>query len=68
MTQTDLAQHLGVSAWSKGYVSEIESGAKMPPPERILLLARLFGVTTDYLMRDDLDEMDEDMVGREAGT
>jgi transcriptional regulator with XRE-family HTH domain len=64
MSQTELARQLGMSARSKGYISEIESGAKVPPPERILLLARLFGVTTDYLIRDELNE---DRARGEAG-
>ena len=53
MSQTELARAIGLSDHSRGYVSEIESGKKIPPPEKILALAELFGVSTDYLLRDD---------------
>lgn len=53
MTQTELAQQAGLS--SKGYISDVENGKKIPPAERILTLAMIFHVTTDYLLRDDLD-------------
>jgi transcriptional regulator with XRE-family HTH domain len=61
-SQTDLAQALGLSESSKGFISEIESGKKVPKAELVLRLADHFGVTTDYLLRDDqgaeLDEAD----------
>ena len=53
MTLTELAHALGRSA--HGYISEIESGKKIPPAEFILSVARLFNVTTDVLMKDELD-------------
>jgi transcriptional regulator with XRE-family HTH domain len=53
MTLTALAQALGHSA--HGYISEIESGKKMPTAEFVLNVARLFQVTTDELMKDELD-------------
>lgn len=52
MTQTELAEQAGLS--SKGYISDVESGKKIPPAERILKLAMIFHVTTDFLLRDDL--------------
>lgn len=62
LSQTDLAQALGLSESSKGFISEIESGKKLPKTELVLRLADHFGVTTDYLLRDDqgaeLDEAD----------
>ncbi len=48
-----LAKLLGYSA--HGYISELESGKKMPTAEFILKVARLFEVTTDQLMKDELD-------------
>jgi transcriptional regulator with XRE-family HTH domain len=53
MSQTELAHALGLSSHSKGFISEIESGKKLPRAELILRIANRFGVSTDYLMRDD---------------
>lgn len=53
LSQSELAQALGLSESSKGFISEIESGKKLPRAELLLRLADLFGVTTDYLLRDD---------------
>ncbi len=56
MSQTKLAAQIGLSTRSKGYVSEIESGKRIPPAETILRIALYFNVTTDYLLRDDISE------------
>lgn len=53
MTLKELAQALDLSA--HGYISELESGKKMPGVEFVLGAALLFGVTTDMLMRDEID-------------
>lgn len=53
MTLVELAQAMGLTA--HGYISEIESGKKMPSAELVLNVARLFKVTTDELMKDELD-------------
>lgn len=53
LSQSDLAQALGLSERSKGFISEIESGKKIPKAELVLRLANHFGVTTDYLLRDE---------------
>jgi transcriptional regulator with XRE-family HTH domain len=53
LSQSELAQAIGLSESSKGFISEIESGKKLPRAELLLRLADLFGVTTDYLLRDD---------------
>lgn len=60
LTQAELALALGLSESSKGFISEIESGKKLPKLELVLRLADRFGVTTDYLLRDDqgADELD----------
>jgi DNA-binding XRE family transcriptional regulator len=50
MTQVDLARHLGAA--SQGHVSLLESGRKTPSIDLVLQCADLFGVTTDYLLRD----------------
>jgi transcriptional regulator with XRE-family HTH domain len=60
LSQSELAQALGLSESSKGFISEIESGKKVPKAELVLRLADHFGVTTDYLLRDDMGaELDE---------
>lgn len=60
LSQSELAQALGLSESSKGFISEIESGKKMPKAELVLRLADLFRVTTDFLLRDDMGaELDE---------
>lgn len=51
-SQEQLAEHLGVSRQS---VSKWESGTSVPELDRIVQLCRLFGVTADALIRDDLD-------------
>ena len=48
-----LALRLGLSA--HGYISELESGKKKPTAEFVLNAARLFDVSTDQLLKDELD-------------
>lgn len=52
-SQEDLAEQLDVSRQS---VSKWESGTSLPDLDRVLNLSRLFGVSTDYLLRDDLEQ------------
>jgi transcriptional regulator with XRE-family HTH domain len=54
LSQSELASILELSERSKGYISEIERGKKIPPAILILRIARHFQVTTDYLLRDEL--------------
>jgi repressor LexA len=60
MNQTELALILGLSAQSKGVISEIESGKKLPKAELIVRLAQYFDVSTDYLLRDDIDVVSDE--------
>ena len=53
MTLKDLAVALGFTA--HGYISEIEFGKKRPSIDFVLSLARLFNVTTDELLKDELE-------------
>lgn len=53
LTQSELALIVGLSNSSKGVISEVESGKKIPKVEVILQLADYFGVSTDYLLRDE---------------
>ena len=49
----DLASHMGYS--SHGYISEIENGKKQPTVEFVMKVARIFDVTTDQLLKDELE-------------
>ncbi len=53
MTLVQLAQALGYTTHS--YLSEIESGKKQPTVELVIRVARLFDVTTDELLRDEIE-------------
>ncbi len=55
-SQEELAEHLGVSRQS---VSKWESGASVPDINRILEMSRIFGVTTDYLLKGTESEQDK---------
>lgn len=52
-TQEDLVQKLGVSRQS---VSKWESAGAMPDLKKIIQLADLFGVSTDYLLKDEVEK------------
>lgn len=51
-SQEELASHLGVSRQS---VSKWESGASIPDLDKILKLSALFGVSTDFLLKDSTE-------------
>jgi transcriptional regulator with XRE-family HTH domain len=53
LTLKTLALKLGLSA--HGYISELEAGKKKPTAEFVLNVARLFNVSTDELLKDELD-------------
>lgn len=52
-SQEELAEQLGVSRQA---VSKWEGAQSVPDLERILAMSRLFGVSTDYLLKDDIEE------------
>jgi transcriptional regulator with XRE-family HTH domain len=64
MTLKDLALTLGLTA--HGYISEIESGKKRPTVDFVLSVARFFDVTTDALLKDELD-LDEQVASHVEG-
>lgn len=51
-SQEELAEHLGVSRQA---VSKWESAQSTPDLERVLQLSTLFGVSTDYLLKDEME-------------
>ena len=55
-SQEELADKLDVSRQS---VSKWESSQSIPDMDKILKMSRLFGVSTDYLLKDELGETDE---------
>ncbi len=52
-SQEELAEKLNVSRQA---VSKWEGAQTVPDLDKILKLAELFGVTTDYLLKDDIEE------------
>lgn len=63
-SQEEFAEKLNVSRQA---VSKWEGAQSMPDLTRILQMAELFGVTTDYLLKDDIEE-EEKTEGNESGT
>lgn len=62
MSQEELAEKLNVSRQS---VSKWESASAYPELDKILQLANVFGVTTDYLLKDDtLQTQSSDAAGK----
>ena len=53
MTLKELASALGLTA--HGYISEMESGKKKPTADFVLKVARFFKVTTDQLLKDEIE-------------
>lgn len=60
LTLKELAYQLGHVA--HGYISELEAGKKLPTVELVLSIARLFNVTTDELLKDEVE-----LQGADAG-
>lgn len=54
-SQEQLAEKLNVSRQS---ISKWEGAQSVPDLDKILLLSNIFGVSTDYLMKDELEEED----------
>jgi len=48
LTQVELAQQLA----SQGHITALETGKEAPSLRLVLQIARFFGVSTDYLLRD----------------
>lgn len=58
MTLKRLSEQLGYATHS--YINEIELGRKSPTVQLVLMVSQLFDVSTDTLLRDDLD-LDADL-------
>ena len=67
-SQEELADQLGVSRQA---VSKWESAGSIPDLQKIIQLAELFGVSTDYLLKDEMEPSEPSApvtVSGEAGT
>ena len=51
-SQEELAEHLGISRQS---ISKWESGISIPDIDRIIKMSDLFGVSTDYLLKEQIE-------------
>ena len=52
-SQEELAEKINVSRQA---VSKWEGAQSIPDLEKVLQLANLFGVTTDYLLKDEIED------------
>lgn len=64
-SQEELAEQMNVSRQS---VSKWEGAQSVPDLEKMVRLSRLFGVTTDYLLKDEIDEDDVSPVSEEISS
>lgn len=58
-SQEELAEKLSVSRQA---VSKWESAQSVPDLQRVIQMAEVFGVTTDYLLKDDIEEITTEMI------
>lgn len=59
LSQEEVAEKMNVSRQS---VSKWESGNSIPGLDKIVDLAKLYNVSTDYLLLDEIEELPEDVV------
>jgi transcriptional regulator with XRE-family HTH domain len=52
MSQAELARLLVLA--SRAHITNLEAGRRVPSPDLVLKVARIFEVTTDYLLRDSI--------------
>ncbi|MBR5095110.1 MAG: helix-turn-helix transcriptional regulator, partial [Oscillospiraceae bacterium] len=63
-SQEELAEKLDVSRQA---VSKWESAQSVPDMSRVLRMSQLFGVSTDYLLKDEMEAPAESPVAEDAG-
>lgn len=63
-SQEQLAEQLNISRQS---VSKWESGASIPDLDKIIKLSSLLGVSTDYLLKDEIEELQIEGIQEKAG-
>ncbi len=59
LSQEELAEKMNVSRQS---VSKWESGNSIPAMDKIVELSKIYGVSTDYLLLEEIEEMPEEIV------
>ncbi|MDE6362621.1 MAG: helix-turn-helix domain-containing protein [Clostridia bacterium] len=62
MSQEELAEKVNVSRQA---ISKWELGDSIPDSDKIVALSEIFNVTTDYLLKDDLDNPTSAIIMRE---
>ncbi len=63
-SQEQLAEMMGISRQS---VSKWESGASIPDLDKVIKLSKILGVSTDYLLKDEMEELEGASVTDEPG-
>lgn len=63
-SQEELAAQMDVSRQS---VSKWESGASTPDIDKIILLSQIFDTTTDYLLKEEIDDISDSVLNQEKG-
>lgn len=63
LSQEELAEKMNVSRQA---VSKWESTQSIPEIDKLLQLSRLFGVTTDYLLKDEIEDEEYSAVSEES--
>lgn len=63
LSQEELAEKMNISRQS---VSKWEINQSLPEIDKILLMSSIFGVTTDYLLKDEI-ETDENLTKNDSG-
>ncbi len=58
-SQEELAEKMNVSRQA---ISKWESAGSIPDLNKILKLSEIFGVSTDYLVKDDIEESEENIL------
>ncbi|MCI8956231.1 MAG: helix-turn-helix domain-containing protein [Eubacterium sp.] len=61
-SQEELASQMDVSRQS---VSKWESGASTPDIDKIILLSQIFDTTTDYLLKEEIDDINDSILTEE---
>ena len=64
LSQEQLAEQLLISRQA---ISKWESGTAMPESDKLLAISRFFGVSLDYLMKEEVEEAELTNIGRCEG-
>ncbi len=59
LSQEELAEKMNVSRQS---VSKWESGSSIPSLDKIVELSKIYGISTDYLLKDEIEELPGEIV------